>query len=1522
MRLRRPLGSLTVATTAILVAASCGRTVEGPTPATTGTDPQVVCGEQLETLVTLRGEGFSPAPVDGLTEAPRLAIPQVTLLRTGDIDGSAVEGGGTWVLNEDPTDPAGDRVQWNSQEELVLRLDGELALERGVYDVHVANATGGEATLGRAFTTVPPPVLDSVAPAPVCTAQHENTVVLTGSWFLTIGDAVPTVTIGGQDFQPVASGCESVDTPREDAVERCTTLTVSLGVGDLPPGAHAVTVTNPEPAHCQTTEAVVFHVVPPPAVTSVTDQPVCLAESERSLLVSGSGFLQIDGELPEVRIGGVVATLVGMDGCTAIEGLAGVQTCTELDVSVAQNALDDGRHDVVVTNPEPAHCHSEEDATLTTVPPPMLTAITPQPVCNAQGDTTVALEGTGFLELRGLLPEVWVGDVQATSVAVVAESCAFLDDASLDTRSCTEITATFDEGILADGLHEVTVTNPLPAGCSTTDPGSLSVAPPPMVASIEPDPICVAQDDVPVTIIGSGFLEIEGQVGLVTLVADTDGTIVTPLSVDAVEGYCTDVEGVDDARTCTRLSAVLQQGSLVEGTNYRVTVVNPFPAACSSSEEVDLGVVPPPEIDAQSITPDSICMGGGTFTVTGTDLHGIEAYIQSTEHQLWASNVTVNEAGTEANLFFSALQPGQYSLHVVGAGGCEDGSDGVAITVETGPTIFFVDPPVVFNGVAMRASIYITQLSQAPNEVAILPSDRTDESGEILLTDITWDPSRPNVVQATIPLPVEGPINPGLYDVVVRGLEGCDAFFEGGLTVVGETTIALADPAVVPGFGQAGERVAVNLHALGEDDRAADEVGFEATPRVYLSSSTTTTAEPLRAVTYENDTDLTAVVPALDAGYYDLIVVNPDGSVGFRENAYRATDIAPPVIEDVFPTQVENDTATDLTVVGENFFFDTEAAELGLTVTAICLNPNGVITEYDLDIDTGASDSDGWSMLTVTLPSGIAHGSACVVRVDNTENETFDEWSALSVTNPAARLPPFLSGPDMVEARRAPAMAVGRATREARFVYAVGGDDGTIDTAKSTVEASPVGRFGDLGTWRLLQSGLVDDDGETISRTLATAHREDRFIYLIGGMTAEGDVVPTVLRSLVLDPLPPAVPDIFDVDIDFAGDLDNPDLPSDGGEGLDRGAWTYMVSAVMADTDPENPGGETLPSEARTVYLPDVPGGMTVSLTWTTVYDTEDTSAQAYYVYRTPYADAPISEMHLIAIVPGTADTSHSYLDDDRDALARPEADAEKAPLRLGALGTWHWVKDLFSPRAAFGLAVAPDPAPANPAAPGQYWYVVGGISADPDDGTLITETSTYEYAHFDPETTTFGDFVQATTNLATRREHGVWTARAESADFITDPNETWIYVGFGFHGSLASPSNRGDIRYAKVLDTGELGQPGTGAQADDPGTFDSAFNAPTNIAGMATLLTANAVYTLGGRQGTNVLNDANLADICDGSTCQPPNLETTVSQSAANDLLQARYLPGFARRGAFFYVAGGANGAGDALSTTERNIR
>jgi hypothetical protein len=1431
----------------------CSQKVEGPRPMPDGLEPDLVCQDQLETWLTMTGDGFSPAPVGSLTGDPRLSLPGITLRRTADIDGSALSGQPDIPLNEDPTDPAQTRVRWTSQREVSFLIDPSLGLERGLYDVEVVNPTAGRNTLTRALAAVPPLVLESARPTPICAAQYTNTITLTGDWLLRIGGVLPSVTIDGVTFTPTsATGCTDIVTPR-GGVQRCTGLTVVVGVDELAVGAHLVHVTNPSPAHCQSTETIVLHVLPPPSIAAVAPQPVCVAQSDRALVLSGAGFLVIDAREPSVTIGGVPVRVDALTGCVGVDGLPGTRTCTGMEVTLAQGALEPGVHAVVVQNPVSAECVSEEAVTLAVVPPPSLAGIEPQPICTAQGANGLVLSGAGFLEIAGVLPSVQIGGLEVTSVSIDPADCAPVPGTS-DSLSCTRLYLTLGQDALAPGLHAVVVTNPAPAGCESSEAVSLAVVSPPSLADIAPNPICLAQNDARVTLTGLGFLRLGQAVPSVQIGGLLASEVVpTPSS-------CSPVPGVADADSCTELTALLPQNSLAEGGAYLVTVTNPAPADCQSTEQIYLEVAPPPDIE--SVSPATICTGGGIFTITGTQLAGVYAYlVDSSGGEVHPSSITVNAEGTEAQVAFGAgLRPDTYDLHVTGAGGCHDMLTG-AITVTLGPVAYYLDPPAVFSGVSVRAILYVSGMTGPPGSLSVAPAGG---GAETTLPDVVWDPGAPNRIRATIPAGLDA----GVYDIFARDVGGCDAFLARGLTVVSEVRLALLDPALEPRFGEQGQNTAALVLAKPDAALLPGEVNFQPTPRVYLSSAALSAAEPMRSVVFEASDHLSGVIPPLPAGTYDLVVVNPGEppTVGFRPAAFEAVSVPPPVITSVSPTKIEQAAGQAITIDGQNFFDPHVTLECsdGSAPPAVI----GTATATRLEVSVNAS--------------GVLHGAVCVVRVTNTLNLTFDEWSALSVTNPAGNLSPFKPNyqdePDRISrlntARRAPGLALGQATRKARFLYAIGGDDGTSGGAMTSVEAAGLGRFGEIGAWRLLQNGLPT------ARSLVTAQVLGRFIYLLGGAGADGVPTDEILRAEILDPL--AAPGITNLDLRFAG----------SGAGLEAGSWTYAVAAVFDATDAANPGGEGLPGEPVTLYAPEVPDGVEVELTWDTLLGADgSTPAAAYLIYRTRTVNGIAADLRLLAVVAGTASPSHSFVDLNPAAFH----DETKEPLRIGALGAWHLAGLLNTPRAAYGFVEV-----AEAACPGR-WYLFGGAT------DLAAQSLTYEV--LDTAGGVLGAPSQFTAagTITARRELAVWAATNENSTASgLGACQFYFYAGPGVSGASTAEST---VRVATF----------TGGAGGQLGDFAQAMTAPAPVGytGYAAFWSGSFAYALGGQRGGNP--SATVTDAA-WSLGAEPSLSNW--NDAASGLNQARYLFGSTRAGAFVYLVGGLDGAGSASNTCEYNVR
>ena len=72
--------------------------------------------------------------------------------------------------------------------------------------------------------------------------------------------------------------------------------------------------------------------------------------------------------------------------------------CTQLDVTVAKDALSAGQPEVVAENPLPAGCTAASTTVLTVPPTPAIADASPRNVCrNASGNVAVTLSGQGFL---------------------------------------------------------------------------------------------------------------------------------------------------------------------------------------------------------------------------------------------------------------------------------------------------------------------------------------------------------------------------------------------------------------------------------------------------------------------------------------------------------------------------------------------------------------------------------------------------------------------------------------------------------------------------------------------------------------------------------------------------------------------------------------------------------------------------------------------------------------------------------------------------------------------------------------------------------------------------------------------------------------------------------------------------------------------------------------------------------------------------------------------------------------------
>jgi hypothetical protein len=609
------------------------------------------------------------------------------------------------------------------------------------------------------------------------------------------------------------------------------------------------------------------------------------------------------------------------------------------------------------------------------------------------------------------------------------------------------------------------------------------------------------------------------------------------------------------------------------------------------------------------------------------------------------------------------LEPGHYTVSVTNPDG-QDATGMVRLRVLPGEMfVFWSDPSIVWNGSSIQATVYGTNITDVM-KVTIRDASFNETTVESQQTG-----TRANRVLYTIPQGVA----PGEYDVVVTTSTGCQAELKGGLTVTAtrdDTLVASVDPT----FGSTNEETPITITGTG----------FQPVPRVYLNPHTPgagSIATALESVAMKDANTVTAVVPkGLTAAAYDVIVVNPDGKVAVLDKLPGATaaaggffinSAAPPVVNNVSPLYVTNQAPVNVTVDGSGFN--------NPAVTLTCRKPDN--TEQEL---TGTTTAGGGAMsFEVTLPvTGLPAGTVCLMTVTNPDNSYY-VFSAIGISLPSANLNPMIAAPEMGTARRAPAVAAGRATRSARFIYAIGGDDGTTANAMTSVETTAIDVYGVPSAW-------FDQPVELpAKRTLAGVTRVGRFLYLVGGNDGTG---PTngVLRAEVLQPS--NAPEVVDV---------GARRTKQANEGIGAGIWYYRVSAVMADTDASNPGGETLASDPVAINLSEETlAGLKVALT---LYWTQIPGAKAYRIYRSPNGNENLEGVRMLTEVAGGMTTFY-------EDVAPAGGATGGLPRPLGATGNWAKLPNLLEAREAAGVASAQDPSDPNK----WYVYAVGGRGAAP----------------------------------------------------------------------------------------------------------------------------------------------------------------------------------------------------------------
>jgi hypothetical protein len=1145
-------------------------------------------------------------------------------------------------------------------------------------------------------------------------------------------------------------------------------------------------------------------------------------------------------------------------------------------------------------------------------PRPSVSGVNPDLVCNAQLSTAVTLSGMNFTPLseKSLtgqevlqLPQVSLTEAtELTGAAATGPSVVInpqpADPSSTHVRWESEMQLQFDvtpDLMLSPGVYDITTTNA--DGHGATKSQSLAVVPPPSVISANPANVCDAQSDDLVTISGQNFLSIEdgSGIGMVpSVVILQNGTPILTL-VPTVSG-CTPIatQVRSGIALCTTLTVTIPKDSLPPGS-YTLEVTNPASANCMSTESIAFVVEPPPKIS--SVLPTHVCAGGGSLDVKGMDfLPGATVTLRdpASNMSLDAGTVVVSSDGTDAAASFGGgfTVGNKLDLTLTNKDGCTDTLP-QAVSVSPGPIVFYVDPPFVYSGMTTPATIYTTGVAglSAAGAIVLTPSGATTPQTDLTASSII-DPQHPKHIIVDIPQAMTA----GVYDLTVTDATGCPAFYPKAITVVTQKTDLKE---MTPPFGDDAANTDVTIDATAPF--------FQAGVRAYLAphGGQTVLATQLKAVTPVNlggtppTTDrVTAVVPAspsrkLPDGLYDLVTVNPDGTIGFLDSAYTSEPTSPPVITSVSPGGIVSNcagSACDVTLLGENFAVTSGSTPAPVTLDCVLPGTNMHMT-YTPTFDSATSTS-----IKFTVPAGsIPQGNVCVPTVhDSVGDQMFATGGTLAILQPSFNIDSVLSGPSLNTARRAPAVVESGPTLAARFVYAIGGDTGALSgglptTPVTTVEFASQDLASGIDAWKILpaQSNLPAP-----GVTLAGVASVGRFIYLIGGHDGTGSL-DKVLRAEVLRPTD-------------APQLNDADLTPDVNDGLSPGLYYYRIAAVLNSSDANNPGGETLASDEFAVNVPSFANRkIQVTLSWAG----GPNNVHHWRIYRTSAANAsPLGE----DVVYVTADAaSTSFI--DKGATLTPFVPA--APLPLGALGTWATETAMAAHRAGAGVAVAVDQTANVHRA---YLYV--GFGFDSTATGPAQFPGSYEYLAIDTDTGlpagnawAGGPILDGFTAAAGRWLGGAWAVTSDldsSACDVGGSCQEYVFFGTGAASTNAASAA------TNTMQPVEVGLITQGAVGGALASFGPA-QPSTRFYGYGALSATNSLFAIGGSNGGGTTTKLNAdALVAPANALSTPTLsQMTWGPQGSGQLGAARFLPGVALGLPFFYTVGGSASVGGAAA-------
>ena len=540
-------------------------------------------------------------------------------------------------------------------------------------------------------------------------------------------------------------------------------------------------------------------------------------------------------------------------------------------------------------------CSAEASDLVMLLPAPRLDDVTPTNVCYGNGTVSFTLLGEFFYwtddNMTSFWPELEVNGVEsqfadnlnAQNCEEVASDAAF----GYTLHVCSTIEIVIDSNDLAFST-EIRVFSPEPIGCSSYDTVTVEAYPQPLVTDVSPPSLCDGEaSDVVIT--GSGFM-----------VVDPNGASSEPPTVlfDDEEliptGWdgCTVVDGT--LYECTSLTFFVNSSGQAART-VPITITNDqvdYEVICSGTFDSEFAFVGVPSVD--NVVPEEVCFDvASSIDIYGSGFSEVSrVFGRILGFETEASSVDfVNSTHLIAN-FDAFTIPGAIDVEVRNADSCFSTFQ-EAVLVNPLLLALFADPETVVNFVPIDMQLFSSGLLSKVKEVRFLNED--DGFEFTIPGDETHFPGVNDFNKIQFTLPQD--LNIGTYTVTIESELGCI----GNTSNVFRSTNNV-DFSVTISPNAVWTSAETSLNIVWDTSSGS---GFEEVPRVYIipSGNSTGSAQLLRSVVFNGDSQIQTTVPSnLEPGDYDLIIVNPSGTVAFETSILKVTSAPPPIVDAITPS--------------------------------------------------------------------------------------------------------------------------------------------------------------------------------------------------------------------------------------------------------------------------------------------------------------------------------------------------------------------------------------------------------------------------------------------------------------------------------------------------------------------------------------------------------------------------------------------------------------------------------------------